>query len=831
MNRVVDRIVERVDDAVVEYPGRIVLAFLLVTGVFVVGLGNVGAESGTDEFTADVPAQDAFEDIQREFGAPFAVSTGGTSLIQTEQNVLARPALLRMLRTQKALADRDGLRVADTSSPARAVARQLDPGATTIEAQIDAVERATPRQIDAAVARAAERPGFASGLSNDFNPEAATASAAIGSVTHRVPTLSAGGSGGTSPITSIQLDARRVVRAEAGGHVRVFGSGIINDEFSRVIFDSLFIVVPAAAVLILFFLVVAFRDPIDLVFGVVSLVMAIVWTFGFTGLAGIPFSQMNIAIPPLLLAVGIDFGIHSVNRYREERATTGPDESMRLTLRQLLVAFFIVTGTTVIGFSANATSSLGPIREFGITAATGIVFTFLIFGVFLPAAKLGSDRLRAQYGYERVRPPLGREGSLLGRALQVGVVVARRAPVVFLLAVLLLSVVAGGYATGISTSFQQEDFLPPEDTPAYLETLPEPFRPGEYTVTRDLNFLEETFPAGNQQSVTVYVRGPMEADHALEALERAGRDPPPEFVATDRRADSQSIVSVIRSYAGQDPAFAALVRRNDRDGNGIPDENLAAVYAALESSPAAPQAERYLADDHRSARVVYTAEGDAGQDALAAAGRTVADRQRFRATATGQTIVFTAVSDTIFASALTSLALALGLTAVFLVVIYRLLTGYWALGVINLIPIVVTLAALAGSMRLLSIPFNALTATILSITIGLGIDYSVHVVHRFADEYAEHGDVDEALVRTVRGTGGALTGSMLTTTAGIGVLVLAITPILGQFGVLTALSVLYAYLASVLVTPSAAVVWMELRSWAGLEPGVEGGPDPTRAGA
>ena len=118
-------------------------------GAFAVGLGGVGTESGTDEFATDVPARNAFEDGRRGFGDPFAVPTGSTSLIRTERNVLARPSLLRMLRTRKALADRTELRVVDTSSPARAVARQLDPEATTLEAR-----------IDAAVASVAERPGF-----------------------------------------------------------------------------------------------------------------------------------------------------------------------------------------------------------------------------------------------------------------------------------------------------------------------------------------------------------------------------------------------------------------------------------------------------------------------------------------------------------------------------------------------------------------------------------------------------------------------------------------------------------------------------------------------
>ena len=126
----------------------------------------------------------------------------------------------------------------------------------------------------------------------------------------------------------------------------------------------------------------------------------------------------------------------------------------------------------------------------------------------------------------------------------------------------------------------------------------------------------------------------------------------------------------------------------------------------------------------------------------------------------------------------------------------------------NLVPIVTSVALLAGSMRLFGIPLNALTATILSIAIGLGVDYSSHFVHRFVDEYHESGeDVFVALDDTVRGTGGALTGSMLTTTTGIGVLALAITPILGQFGVVVALSIFFAYLTSMLLTPSVIVVW------------------------
>jgi predicted RND superfamily exporter protein len=820
MNGPVDyqRFVDAADDQIINHPKRVVGTFLVLTLVFAAGLGAVSTDAGTEGFTQDVPAQVAFEDVQRQFeAAPFSTDTGNTQLIQRNENVLSKQGLLRMLRAQQRVEDHEALRVQSTSSAATIVATQLDPGATTTEARIRAVERATPREIDRAVRDAADRnPRFVGLLSNDFNRGSASAGATVGVITHEVPAgiSSSAGQGGSSPLTSIQLRTDNVVDS-VGGEVIVFGSGITSAEFGNVIGDSLIIVVPAAVLFILLFLIVSYRDLADLLLGTFALAMGLIWTFGFMGLAGIPFNQILITIPPLLLAVGIDFGIHTVNRYREERVAgfdIGP--AMRTTTDQLLVAFFIVTGTTVIGFSANLTSALPPIRDFGIVAAVGIVFTFLIFGVFLPAAKVLLDRSRQKYPIPTFSTtPLGAEGSLLGRALSGGVLVARTAPAVFLLVALLASGGMAYHATGVDTEFSNEDFLPPEENPDYLMALPEPFKPSEYSVTAVTNYLSDNFESSQGDTVTVYVEGPMRQDQSLEVLYRAGDDPPDSFVQQDGRADTTSIITVIDDYAAQDEEFRRLVERNDRDGNGVPDDNLDAVYDALlaSDSPVRGQALRYMTADQRSTRLVYSVEADATQSEVTADARTVADDMERPGTgivaiATGSTVVFEAISGLILESALVSLSVALVGTAIFLLLIYYILEGRPSLGIVNLVPILVTVSFVAGSMRVLGISFNAFTATILAITIGLGIDYSVHVTHRFADEYRER-ELYEALDRTVRGTGGALAGSMLTTVFGIGVLVLSVFPAIGQFGVLTGLSVIYSFIASLLVLPSALAVW------------------------
>ena len=808
-------LIDQVDEWIINRDKTVILIFILITAVLAVGFGMTATDSGTSQFSEGVPAQEAFEDVNDNFERePFGTGTGTTTLIQRDRNVLTKSAVLAMLRAQHRIQRDTSQNVVSTNSVAQTIATEIDPTATTLSAQIDAVER-TPQSGVRTVTRTIVRtqPSVRSRLSDDLNERDPSASATIATITHQVAgTSDDAGTQSGSPLTSLQREATFIV-GSTSGDITVFGSGIISGELGGVITDSLIIVVPAAVILIFIFLIIAYRDPIDLIIGLVSLAMTIAWTFGFMGWARIEFTQILIAIPPLLLAVGIDFGIHAVNRYREERVT-GEDisSSMRTTTDQLLPAFSIVTGTTVLGFAANGVSDLAPVREFGLVAAVGIIFTLLIFGIFLPAFKHLLDRKRVEYSIPSFgTTPIGRAGSVGGRVLGVGVVIARRSPYIFLLAILILTAALGGYGTGVETRFTTDDFLPPEETPGYLEELPEPFAPGEYTVTKTTNYLENTFESSEDDTVTVYVEGSMRQGSTLEILHKTNQDPPDSFVTAERESQPQSILTVIDQYERESASFRRLISAKDQNGNGIPDHDLGIVYDQLFASSYGDQARLYLTDDYTATRLIYSVKAEKSQAAITADTRQLATEIRMESTATGSVVVRKAVSDVIAESAYTSLVIAVLTAAVFLVAIYWLLENRPGLGIANILPVLLTIAGLASTMRYLDIPFNVLTGTTLSVGIGLGIDYSAHLVHRFTEEYRGEVDRFEALSVSVRGTGGALAGSMLTTTSGTGVLILAITPILGQFGLLIALSVLYSFIASIFVLPAALIGWTDIR--------------------
>ena len=802
----VNQYINRANTVVLDRPVAIVVAVLLLTAVFAGGIPQITTEEDeTEGFAEDVPEQEAFEAINEEFGDPFATQQADTTqVIHVGGNVLTREELLRVLRFVEFAEQRSHLRVEDAVGPAQVVASELDPTAQTPSEQRRAVERATPTEVRQAIRDVSDQPQFSQTLSDGFNPTDPSATASITVISHDIPDGSDG-----ETLEAIQLELETIAE-DTDGDLRIFGGGILSAESGQVIGDSLTIVVPVVVGMILLFLMVAYRDPFDLLLGLVALVITLIWTFGFMGYAGIPFNQQMISVPIILLAVGVDFGIHAVNRYREERQQGyEPLPAMRRGSDQLVVAFFIVAATTAFGFGANIISPLTPTRNFGIVAAIGIVFTFILFGVFLPAAKIAIDTSRDRIGIPRFgTKPIASEGSPLGRLLSGSVSVARVAPVILVVLFVLVGVGAAAYGQGVDQTFDTDDFLPPEELPAYVTELPEPFAPGEYRVSQRISFLEENFEATQDDSVTIYVEGPFSEAHALESLRRTNQNPPDTFVTVDGAADRDSIVTVIERQASVDPAFGALVERNDRRGTGVPDRNLNRIYAELFAA-AGSGAERYITEDRRAVQIEYSVEGDADPELVREDARDFAETFRYDATPTGQVIVFQAVTDVLFESAIQSLVIAILATSMFLVVVYGVVEGRPLLGLVNLFPIIVTVALLVATMRAAGLPLNALTGSLLSITIGVGVAYSVHITHRFIDEYGDAVEPTAALRTTLTGTGGALTGSMLTTALGTGALMLSISQVLGDFGLLLATSVVYSYVMAIVALPPALLVWAE----------------------
>jgi predicted RND superfamily exporter protein len=121
--------------------------------------------------------------------------------------------------------------------------------------------------------------------------------------------------------------------------------------------------------------------------------------------------------------------------------------------------------------------------------------------------------------------------------------------------------------------------------------------------------------------------------------------------------------------------------------------------------------------------------------------------------------------------------------------------------VVTIIPIGLVVAWLYAIMYVGGFAFNFVTATIGAISIGVGIDYSIHMTQRFWEELGRSSGRMEALHMAVSGTGAALVASALSSIVGFGILGFAPMPMFSSYGFLTAIMIALALAASLVVLP------------------------------
>ncbi|RBI60727.1 Patched family protein [halophilic archaeon] len=637
-------------------------------------------------------------------------------------------------------------------------------------------------------------------------------------------TSSGGGGGGpqgsaSDRLVNSQLAMQTIANEqfnEKNSRALVFGSGIVADETQRSMTDSVLIVGPLAIIFVLGVLIFAYRDLLDIVLGLFGIALVLIWTFGFMGWAGINFNQIFIAVPVLLIGLSIDYAIHVFMRHREERQRTeGVTESMKVTLSSLGIALILVTVTAVIGFLSNLVSDVPPIRQFGIVSSVGITAALLIFGILIPALKTELDGFLEGRGWDRQKRAFGTGGGRLGSLLAGGATAARKAPRVVLVIAVVLTLLGGAGATQVDTSFSQEDFLA-DDPSGVWEELPEPFAPGDYSVKASMTYLNNNF-LRQDSNAELLIRGDITDPQTLETVERAEQAAAKKdstVVLSSGEADIQSPLSVMQSVASENGSFKRTFEQADTNGDNVPDQNLETVYEKLFTvAPEEAKGVIHRTEDgeYRAIYMTISVKGSASDGAITTQMRSVADTVEqtsdLTAVATGQSIIFKIVQDQLLNSVIQSLLITLGATFVFLMVVYYFLHGSATLGFVTMLPVAFSVTWILGTMFVLGIPFNVITGLITSLTVGLGIAYSIHLSERYIHELQAQGTVWEAMRKSVTGTGGALLGSAATTVGGFGVLVFAILPPLKQFGIITGLTIIYSFLASVFVLPSLLALW------------------------
>lgn len=169
---------------------------------------------------------------------------------------------------------------------------------------------------------------------------------------------------------------------------------------------------------------------------------------------------------------------------------------------------------------------------------------------------------------------------------------------------------------------------------------------------------------------------------------------------------------------------------------------------------------------------------------------------------TGLMVLYRNMLQSLFSSQLMTLGVVFLAITAMLTMLFQSLT----VALVGIIPNMLAAAVVLGGMGLVGIPLDMMTITIAAITVGIGVDDTIHYVHRFERELAIDGDYMAAMHRSHGTIGRAMYYTSVIIIFGFSILAMSnFVPTL-YFGLLTGAAMLAALFGALLLLPKLILV-------------------------
>lgn len=596
---------------------------------------------------------------------------------------------------------------------------------------------------------------------------------------------------------------------------------LLSSDIDDRTLDNVTLLVFLALIVVVILLVFTFRSLRDVTFPLVGLTSALIWTYGLLNVIGVEFSALEVAVAPLVLGLGIDYAIH-LQRANSTLREQYPDpaESWLRACAKLSVPLSLAVITTVAAFLANMISPLPPLKTFGIALAMGVVCAFLTSTLVVGALHVLIDTNKSSIKSKPFTlPKLTNNLVKVQQKQQVGI---------FLVVVFLSGASIFG-AASLETNFDLGDFVDSEmeimdvrqdladnyDSAGWklVYVLFEPSNGQEY-IEADVNLLTElrglhsdlesnhdvvgtdgTFPSPSYEGPYVILRDAIlrntsfGQEYNLEVFQDGGvyvKDYNQECNLSAAFTSLSQNNSVADALSGE--SWSERIKHSVYlvDGKVVNLRNEIRVEAttSAESAQVIEEFEYMLGDIDKSGTLRYNLAGNA------------------KLYVTGDLAMLQTVLDGLSSSQVESTLISLSVS--FLVLF--LLTRRIMPAIVILFPVGIASLWVVGSMAVIGLKWNVLTVMVTALTLGIGIDYSIHMWRRFEVELRRRENHWDALRASISTTGVALLMSALTTSLGFMVLLFSPMPIIQDFGLITAITVIFSLVLSLVLLP----VLMEL---------------------
>jgi len=555
-----------------------------------------------------------------------------------------------------------------------------------------------------------------------------------------------------------------------------------------------------------------------------------VWiTLGLIGWSDAEVTMTVIIVGPIVLALGVSYGLHITNRYAESIGT--PQEKMAEALQSTGRAVFLSAVTTIIGFLSLVSTPMSPIKTVGYGLSLGIVVVYIMTMLMVPNLTMLLDLKKPSH------PPM----RLFKTAVNGPVNYAKIALSLFLVLMLLSAMYN---RTNVEENIELLEMAPDDEN--CLEGDPNcPFV--DYAAVRKMKQYSDEFDAG--QAGFILVEGDIgatpsfaaDADDPFENLQ--GIDQLEADVNLVNKTTAVSVVFLMKSIsvsvnvsgnefvdqiddtpapqpvkdvadlifgreAAEDATFWEALQLLDAqdDNGGLQAQNF--LLYVFYNSLTVETRQLFISSDYERSLIYIDMpfmDVKSTEQSVNEVNRFSAQDRKGDITAydlSGVAAVTIAVNEEIVDSQWTSLGFALLFTLLTLGFVFR--DGYYAF--LTTLPVVFTVAMQWMVMDLQNVELSLVTVMIGSILVGVGVDFSIHIANRVREL---GGDLDAIRV-AASSTGMSLVEAACCTLAGLGCALLIPIPAVKPFIYTIMILLVVAAISALLLLPAIYALMVKL---------------------
>lgn len=547
------------------------------------------------------------------------------------------------------------------------------------------------------------------------------------------------------------------------------GNPMLVTSISDLIRKDLFLLIPVTFLVIAIVLFFGFHSLNGVILPILTASIAIVWTIGFMALGGYEMSMISSNIPILLLAVGSAYSIHVINRVKQEQ-DQNKDKAITTALIYITVPVILAAVTTAIGFASFTIGAyLTMIRDFGLFTALGTLFSCLLSITFVPAIISIVD---GSFNRERNQSVTLRPSLLSSRVLApLHRILTNYTKQILVVWTVLILVSIGGIFL-IERSVDVKDYFKKSNPTRIAEEI-----------------MAKKF--GGTKPVFVLFRGDMQSPEVLQTMVKMQ-----EYMKKDPGIqNTQSVANLILEL------YDAL-----GEGRKIPNERdmIEQLWFLIDNNE---YLQRFVNEDLDEGIIIstYSAIDNASKinfhhymDEFVK--NNLSDNYSIEVT--GMPFVDVTMDQSLIRSQLGSLSVAV----VFVVIIVGLILRSFRRGVFATIPIIVAITILFGLMGYFGIPLNIGTVLVASVALGIGIDYSIHIISHYDYGIKNGLEMQKAIEDAIVISGRAIIINVASVSGGFLVLLFSEMVPLQYFGLLVAISMVGSSLGALTLLPAILIL-------------------------